>query len=199
MSEADAPIDVEAEFIRRRPQLEFQIGKVVHCAETAADLASEMYLKLRRVRPTCWSEGEARTYLFKMARNTAIDHVRTSGRRHRLLGELPDFFEPEPIASPEIAMVAHSDIGIVEGALAELPGKAREMLYLSRVVGLTHGEIAERLDVSKSLIEKYIARALSHCRLRMAEHASKELARESALDMASAGVPPSSLPSSVSR
>lgn len=88
-------------------------------------------------------------------------------------------------------MVANSDIGVVESALSELPGKAREMLYLSRVAGLTHGEIAERLGVSKSLIEKYIARALAHCRLRMAEVVQAELAREGALDRAalSAGDP----------
>ncbi|WP_296615412.1 RNA polymerase sigma factor [Sphingomonas sp.] len=168
------PIDIEAEFIRNRPQLEYQIARVVRCSETAADLASDLYLKLRRVNPLCYTHGEAWAYLTKMARSTAIDHIRTGGRRRLLLDEASDCLEPEPEINAEAMMVARSEMRLVEGALAELPEKAREMLYLSRVVGLTHSEIAERLGVSKSLTEKYIARALIHCRLRMAEHARNE-------------------------
>ena len=56
---AESMIDIEAEFIRKRPQLEFLIARSVRCRETAADLTSDMYLKLRRANPTCSSEAEA--------------------------------------------------------------------------------------------------------------------------------------------
>lgn len=181
MSERPA-IDLEAEFIRKRPQLEYQIAKRVGCSETAADLATEIYLKLRRINPACHSEGEAWTYLFRMAKSAAIDHIRTVRRREALLGGAVDVVEPEEAIGPDRSIAAHDQMKIIEGALAELPEKARTMLVLSRVQGLTHGEIANELGVSKSLIEKYIARALLHCRARMLEVAAREAEREAVLD-----------------
>ena len=176
------PIDLEAEFIRKRPQLEYQIAKRVGCSETAADLATEIYLKLRRINPACHSEGEAWTYLYRMAKSAAIDHIRTVRRRETLLGGAVDVVEPEEMIAPDRRIAADDQMKIIEGALAELPEKARTMLLLSRVQGLTHGEIANELGVSKSLIEKYIARALLHCRARMVEVAAREAEREAALD-----------------
>jgi RNA polymerase sigma factor (sigma-70 family) len=175
-------VDIEAEFVRKRPQLEYQIAKRVRCNETAADLATEMYIKLRRINPVCQTEAEAWTYLFRMAKSAAIDHIRTHSRRETLLGESHDLVVPEESVGVERQLVASDQLRIVEGALAELPEKARTMLMLSRVHGLTHGEIAEQLGVSKSLIEKYIARALLHCRTRMLEVAEREAEREAALD-----------------
>jgi RNA polymerase sigma-70 factor (ECF subfamily) len=38
-----------------------------------------------------------------------------------------------------------------------------------RVNGLSHTEVADRLGVSKSLVEKYLARLVQHCRARLRE------------------------------
>lgn len=179
---ARTAIDLEAEFIRKRSQLEYQIARRVGDSETAADLATELYLKLRRINPLCYSEGEAWTYLYRMAKSAAIDHIRTVRRREALLNGAADLVEPEEAIAPDRRMAAEDQMKIIEGALAELPEKARTMLMLSRVQGLTHGEIANELGVSKSLIEKYIARALLHCRERMVEVAGREAEREAALD-----------------
>lgn len=43
------------------------------------------------------------------------------------------------------------------------------MLILSRLDGLTHGQIAERLGVSRSLVEKRLVQAVLHCRARIRE------------------------------
>ena len=57
----------------------------------------------------------------------------------------------------------------LDEALHELPGKTRDMLILSRLDGLTHGQIAERLGVSRSLVEKRLVQAVLHCRARIRE------------------------------
>jgi len=182
---SDRPaINLESEFIRKRAQIEYQIAKRVRCSETAADLASELYIKLQRINPVCYSEGEAWTYLFRMAKSAAIDHIRTLHRRESLLNGAADLVAPEEGIGADRRVVASEDMKIIEGALSELPDKARQMLFLSRVQGLTHGEIAKEMGVSKSLIEKYIARALLHCRTRMEEVATRELEREAVLDAA---------------
>ncbi|WP_296615372.1 RNA polymerase sigma factor [Sphingomonas sp.] len=169
------PIDVGALFIRRRAAIENHISRYVRCRQTAADLASDLYLKLRRVDATFTSEREAVTYLYRMARTMSIDHVRIEARRGQILAESGDALETDHSSGPENVAAARSDMQIVEGALGELPEKCREILYLSRVYGLTHSEIAERMDVSRSLVEKYVTMALAHCRQRLKEVSELEV------------------------
>ncbi|MNO07383.1 putative RNA polymerase sigma factor FecI [compost metagenome] len=44
-----------------------------------------------------------------------------------------------------------------------LPPKARAAFLLSQLDGLTYPEIAERLDVSLSLVQQHMVRAMSAC------------------------------------
>lgn len=155
-------------FVSVRRELEQFLARRVRCPQLAEDLASEIYLKLERAEGFTGSTIEARRYLFRMAANIAIDHVKVSKRRAEILHEGRDLFETT-VESAERATLARSDLTIIDAAMTELPVKARDILYRSRVNGLTHDEIARELGVSKSLIEKYIIRSIRHCRDRLRE------------------------------
>jgi RNA polymerase sigma-70 factor (ECF subfamily) len=58
---------------------------------------------------------------------------------------------------------------LLERALAELPAVCRDSFLLRKLDGLTHVQIAERLGISRSLVEKHIVNAMKHCRVRMRE------------------------------
>ena len=81
-------------------------------------------------------------WLLRMARNVAIDHLRAN--------------RATPIeAVPEIGSSSHADIDqiqTVREALATLPEEQREVVVLRHVVGLTPGEIADRLGRTESSI-----------------------------------------------
>lgn len=149
-----------------RPKIERIIASRVGDRATAADLTQDLYLRLDRVSDQLADDGEARRYLARMAVNASIDHLKVEARRVELLAGVVDLFD-SPDRSPEDVALTDDRIDVVGRALDELPGKCREMLFLSRVQGLTHGEIAERMGVSKVLVEKYVARALLHCRARL--------------------------------
>lgn len=163
-----AAIDLQAEFVESRREIESFIRRRVNCPQIAADLASDMYVRLHRVDPVINGRADARSYLFRMAANIATDYARVERRRAEILHESADMFERID-QGPEPAALAQDEMRIVDAALAELPEKCREILICSRLHGMTHGEIAERLGVSKSLVEKYIVRALLHCRQRLTE------------------------------
>ena len=52
----------------------------------------------------------------------------------------------------------------LQRALAELPAICRSSFLLRKLDGLSHSQIAEHLNISRSLVEKHIVNAMKHCR-----------------------------------
>jgi RNA polymerase sigma factor (sigma-70 family) len=153
-------------FVGYRTKLERLLQRRLQSRDTAQDLAQDTYLKLLRVAEQFPSEDDARRYLVRMALNAATDHQRSEGRRAELLAGAVDLFDQSQL-TPEDAALAGDELRQLEQVLADLPSKCRDVLYLSRVEGMTHAEIATALGVSKSLVDKYAVRALQHCRERL--------------------------------
>src|SRR5690606_4347142 len=59
--------------------------------------------------------------------------------------------------SPEDAAWARLKLDQVAAALADAPSNARLAFRLHKIDGLTHAEIAERMGVSRSSVEKYVS------------------------------------------
>jgi len=164
---SDLPkIDILSVFVESRATLERLLTNRLRDRQTAQDLTQDLYFKLTRVADQFPSKDDARRYLIRMAVNAAMDHRRVEGRRSELLAGIVELFD-EIQATPEELLGADDEVARVEEALKDLPPKCRDVLFMSRVEGLTHAEIAEKLGVSRSLVEKYAVRALLHCRLRL--------------------------------
>jgi RNA polymerase sigma factor (sigma-70 family) len=154
-------------FAEIRPQLLQMLRRRMGSADAAADLTQDLFIKLNSIRAILPDREQARAYIFRMAANLAIDRNRVESRRAEILNGIDVLFEnADP--DPEVLAVTRDQMRHVEKALSELPDKCREVLVLSRLHELSHREIAERLHVSISLVEKYQLRALRHCRDRLA-------------------------------
>lgn len=55
-------------------------------------------------------------------------------------------------------------------ALQELPLKCRQVFIWHRLEGYSQTEIAEKLDISVNMVEKYMIRATRHLRDRLQDH-----------------------------
>lgn len=134
-------------------------------AQRAADIAQDTYIRLRSAATGATEISNHRAYIYRIAGNLAIDMMRREGRQTAwLTGDEPDENISDPAPSPEQAAIASDRLQQIEKALGALPPKARLALLLFRVDGLPHAEIARRLDVSESMVAKYIGQALRHCR-----------------------------------
>jgi RNA polymerase sigma factor (sigma-70 family) len=153
-------------FIAIRDELHRFLRRKTQNAAVAADLAQDLFLKLPNVKSAIPDQSQVRAYLFRMAGNLAIDHLRAEARKAKLLIGTEVLFE-DACAQPDTVAVGRDELRQVEIALSELPARCREVLILARVHGLEHREIARRLGVSLSLVEKYQRRALRHCRDRL--------------------------------
>ena len=160
--------DLQSVFVEIRDQLHRLLRRRTGNAEVAADLTQDVFMKLSVVRSPISDRKQAQAYIFRMAGNLAIDHGRAQARRAEILESSQDLFEHAQ-DGPESIAVTLDQLRRVELALAELPPKCTEVLILARIHGLEHREIAARLGVSISLVEKYQLRALRHCRARLGD------------------------------
>jgi RNA polymerase sigma-70 factor, ECF subfamily len=115
-------------------------------AATAEDLAQEtLFTVWRRASLYVAEKGSAAAWIFAIARNVRIDRL----RREMPWQELPDDRMEQASAEPQPdeAVSARERGARVRAALAQLPAEQREVVALSYLDGLSHGEIAQRLGV----------------------------------------------------
>ncbi|MDR3511361.1 MAG: sigma-70 family RNA polymerase sigma factor [Caulobacteraceae bacterium] len=103
-------------------------------------------------------------YLFETAASVTIDHFR---RRNARFLQLHDEFQddvhaPREERSAEQVMLAREMLETIALALRELPERTRAIFLLSRLEGLKRAEIAKRLGLSVSAVEKHLVKAAVH-------------------------------------
>ena len=137
---------------------------VVRNREVAEDLTSETFERALRVWNTYDPDrGSPGPWLVRIARNAALDHFRSEGRRRRReeRAATPDRVEgPEPTdaLAPEVRM-----------ALGRLSPAEREVIALRVVLDYDTREAAEVLGISPTSCTTQLHRAMTKLR-REVEH-----------------------------
>lgn len=133
------------------------------CVEDAADLAQDTFVRLL-ARPAPMAPEalrEPRAYLTTVARGLLVDFWRRGELERAYLADLAQQPEPQQ-PSPEERMAALQMLQALDALLLRLTPKTRAAWLMSRLDGLTHAEIAERLHVSVPRVRQYLASALRH-------------------------------------
>ncbi len=159
--------DLKGLFVAHRRELQAYLTERLHDGDVAADLTQETFLRFAEQGGAA-TIGQPRSYLYRTARNLAIDHVRQKARRRTDSVANDDLAHlADDTANPEEATDARRRLAQLRDIIAELPDRTRQIFVLNRVEGLTYAEIAERLEVSESSVQKHLAKALQHVLLRL--------------------------------
>lgn len=112
-----------------------------------------------------------RAYLHRSVHNRLID----AHRQSRLIDVVPlhelDEDEHPLLTDPDAQARTLQLLVSLKVALAELPVKCRQVFLWHRLEGHTQEEIAQKLGISVSMVEKYMIRAVRHLRERLHNHA----------------------------
>jgi RNA polymerase sigma-70 factor (ECF subfamily) len=112
------------------------------------------------------SRASPRTYILMLARSRALDAIR-SRRPGRLQCELENeaLYAPSPdTASPERLAMASEERQLVRSALSALDPSARRALELAFYEGLSHRQIADRLELPLGSVKSKIRQAIKTLR-----------------------------------
>lgn len=153
-------------FLAYRREIQAYLTSKLRDSETAADLTQETFL--RYAEQSGATVNNDRSYLYRTARNLAIDHIRERQRRQTdptSAEDMAEIVEERPAPDQEVS--DRERLERLRAAMLELPERTRQVFVLNRIEGLTYAEVAERLDISDSSVQKHLSRALHHAILRM--------------------------------
>ncbi len=136
-------------------------ASVVGDGELAADVVQQTFVKAWRAAASFDRNRDLAPWLYSIARRTAIDVLRAESRPTRG-GHAPEV----EVAVTPLSFERAWEVYEVRRAIDDLPDEEREVIRLSHLEGLTHAEIAERLDVPPGTVKSRSFRA--HRRLAAA-------------------------------
>ena len=122
------------------------------------DLVQEVFMRVLKYRAGYMGDSRFNVWLFQIARNTHIDHL----RKQKAALPLDEQFEETPSREPRPDTVyeAGQEAELVRRALDRLPAPKREILVLFRFQNLKLREIAELTGTQVGTVKAQVHRAL---------------------------------------
>lgn len=123
-------------------------------ADAVEDIAQVVFMKMVRALPRLAAPSQFEAWLFRLARNTCVDHIRRQKLRRVFLPFAPEHDEIAEAPPP----VDRAEIEALRFALQKLPVKDRALLALAEQ-GATQQEMAEATGRSVPAIKARLFRA----------------------------------------
>jgi RNA polymerase sigma-70 factor (ECF subfamily) len=150
MTPVTSPTDAESLFAEYSDRLVRYLSGVAGEREAARDLTQEVFLRVSRTAIPVAPGDQLAGWLFKIARNVAVDHHRRRRRRP----------ETDLDSAPEFTKDAQQEMALaLKEALATLPDLDRDVFLLREVSGLTREEIATACELTVDAVRSRIHRA----------------------------------------
>jgi len=150
--------DLEGLFAAHHQGLFRYFCRAVGGADAARDLTQEVFLRMSRTSIPVADEGSLRGWVFRIARNLALDHHRSRMRHRDALMVIHSAARP---ASQDVSAA-------VNEALAALPDLDRDVFLLREVAGLGYEEIAVACELTPDAVRSRIHRARLQLRDQLA-------------------------------
>lgn len=169
------------ELIRRYQRPVFSlIYRMVRDRELAEDLSQETFVKVLNAIDSYRPEFKFSSWIFKIANNAAIDHLRRRGLDTLSLDGSPHAETAEAVEATtlQIGDGAESQLdevtarelgGQIEVAINRLRPEYRACILLRHIDGRPYEEIAEMLDLPLGTVKTYIHRARNELRILLAD------------------------------
>ncbi len=148
-----------SELVRRHQSAVYRyLLRMLGSHEDALELTQDAFVKAWQALPQWQPEAQFRTWLFRIANNTALDAL----RRRKLVEFVPledSFDAPDSGPGPERQAQAKQEVRQLEASLKKLAPEHRQILLLREVEEMSYEEIGRVLSLSEGTVKSRLARA----------------------------------------
>lgn len=145
------------------------LTRTIKDRDSAADIVQETYVRVLALQQSGQVVSQPRALLYHTARNLVIDrHRRNEVRGESVqMDDMPEEFDmlaASPACEPDVALASSQAVDAMLQTIDKLPVRCREAFILHRFDGLPHAEVAERMGISRKMVEQHIKLAMDACR-----------------------------------
>lgn len=149
------------------PALARYFSRRIGRSDEVRDLVQDVFVRLLRRRDVA-SMDNASGYVFETAQSVLIDWLRKRQTHHV---DRHDSFEVDLHGGVgfdlDYVLARKEELDQLAQALLELPERTRTIFVLRRIEGMKNKEIAKRIGISVSAIEKHLSRTMLHLKRRL--------------------------------
>lgn len=142
---------------------------ISHSHYTAEEITQEIFLKLWLCRDVLHRVDNLEHYIFTIARNKTLNHLRKAATDTRILNELQEkMFLPANNVEEKSKMAEAEKL--VREAIDLLSPRRKLVYQLSRHQGLNHEQIARQLQLSNNTVKNHLVESLAFIRSYLERH-----------------------------
>lgn len=146
------------------------------------DIVQETYVRVCQIKHP-ENIRQPRSYLFRTARNLALDYLKrsetkyTEGMDEQDIDALVEGRNEDDSTFEQVA--SNEEFALFCEAVRHLPVKCRRVFVLKKVYGFTQIEIARELNISIGTVEKHISQGIKRCTyfMQLNKHQADQSAR----------------------
>lgn len=146
-------------FERYRNKLYHYMLGVTKSPEISEEIVMDVFVKLWVGRELLSDIRQLDRFLHKVAYHKAVDFLRAASRQARLQQAYIARIDPEPEKPADALLIDAETRQLLLDAIRQLPPQRKLIYQLSREEGLTHEQIAEALNLSRSTVKNSIVSA----------------------------------------
>jgi len=175
--------DVAAWFVREvlplEPVLTQYLQRNWHNPSDIVDLRQEVYARVCLSAQKKFPD-EPQRFVLATARNLLIDRLRTARVIPiEAVADVDALDVATEVPGPDRIAIARDELRRLQAALDRLPARCREAMVLAHIDGLSGHEIAQRMDISPSMVSAHLNNGLRQlANIMYGEDAEQENRRE---------------------
>lgn len=153
----------EVLFYKYRNKVKGFAVKMVPAQVDPEEIVQEVFVKLWLKKETLNPEKDFQSYLFSIAKNLILDHLKSAVNRK--LYYVSEHFQQDLLVDDGTENLLKEGVEErLQQLINEIPERRREIFRMSRFEGMSYKQIAERLNISENTVDSQIRNALAFLR-----------------------------------
>ncbi len=159
-------LSLEGLYLSYRVRLLSVIGRYIRCPNEREDVLHDMFLRLHRTLPDFRGDAALYTWLYRIAVNTSLNHIRKPSYRGVLLNDSQSEKSPDVLCNngPESLAIAEESAEQLVEVMSGLEWSNKDAFLLYSQSGLSYESIAMLLHCPVGTVRSRIARTRKNLR-----------------------------------
>ena len=150
---------------RYRPRIVAYVRGMVSDHARAEDIAQEAFMSALRGLRSSAQEISFRPWMYEIAKNASIDHLRRARRGAEVSIDSDDFSPQEEgrisqsVSGTDAEVARRKELESLQMAFGDLPHSQHQILVMRELEGLSYDRIGSRLGLTRGAVESQLFRA----------------------------------------